>query len=100
MQKHPYIYIMTNRAKGTLYVGVTSNLPRRTQQHRTKHKKGFTAKYELTKLVYYERHKSMHEAIKREKAIKKWHRAWKVELIESVNPEWIDLLGKVQSHHE
>ena len=83
---------MTNRVRGTLYVGVTSDLTQRVWLHRTQFNKGFTARYGLTHLVYYERHKSMHEAIKREKAIKKWRRAWKLALIESVNPQWVDLL--------
>ena len=91
MQNQPHIYILTNRPSGTLYIGVTSNLPQRVHQHRTNQHKGFTAKYSLTRLVYYERHKNMHEAIKREKVIKKWYRAWKIELIESVNPQWVDL---------
>jgi putative endonuclease len=91
MAKHPCIYITTNRKRGTLYVGVTSDLLQRVQQHRDLHKKGFTAKYGLTRLVYFELHKSMNKAIKREKAIKKWRRSWKIELIERVNPEWVDL---------
>jgi putative endonuclease len=93
MPKQPHIYIMTNRAKGTIYTGVTSDLPQRIQQHQAPDNKSFTGKYGLTQLVYYEPHKNMIEAIKREKAIKKWRRAWKVKLIESINPDWNDLSG-------
>ena len=88
-----FIYILTSKPYGTLYIGVTSDLHQRVHQHRTTQHKGFAAKYSITRLVYYERHKNMHEAIKREKAIKKWHRAWKLELIESVILEWIDLFA-------
>jgi len=96
MRKQPCIYIMTNRFRGTLYVGVTSNLSERVWEHRNQVVKGFTDKYVLTRLVYYELYEDMKEAICREKAIKKWYRAWKIELIESVNPEWDDLyLGVV-----
>ena len=91
MQKQPCVYIMTNKFRGTLYVGVTSDLHQRVWQHRNHVVKGFTNNYELTCLVYYEPHENMNKAIRREKAIKKWYRAWKVELIESVNPDWVDL---------
>ena len=94
MPSCPHIYILTNRPRGTLYTGVTSNLPQRIHQHREQ-KKGFTSRYGLTFLVYYELHVSMHEAIRREKAIKKWNRAWKLELIESINPGWVDLSPRV-----
>ena len=86
---------MTNRARGTLYVGVTSDLAHRVWQHKFQCNKGFTFKYGLTLLVYFEQHRSMHEAIKREKAMKKWGRAWKVEMVESANPEWVDLSGDI-----
>ena len=99
MQNQPYIYILTNRPQGTLYIGVTSNLHQRIRQHRNKEKNGFTARYGLTRLVYYEHHKNMHFAIKREKAIKKWNRAWKLELVESVNPGWVDLFGENINNH-
>ena len=91
MRKQPCVYIMTNRFRGTLYVGVTSNLPGRVWQHRNHVVKGFTNKYELTRLVYFEPCETMGNAIGREKAIKKWYRDWKIKLIESTNPEWVDL---------
>jgi putative endonuclease len=91
MEKQPCVYIMTNRDRGTLYVGVTSNLVRRAWQHRNHLSEGFTKKYKLVRLVYYEMHSSMYEAIQREKAIKKWRRSWKIRLIEKVNPSWADL---------
>jgi putative endonuclease len=87
----PCVYILTNQCHGTLYVGVTSDLAQRLIQHRTQRFKGFTSKYGLTQLAYYEFHKNMHDAIKREKRIKKWNREWKIELIESVNPAWANL---------
>jgi putative endonuclease len=86
---------MTTRARGSLYIGVTSSLEQRALQHRTFQRKGFTSKYGLTHLVYYELHISMREAIRREKAIKKWRRNWKIELIEGVNPGWVDLFFEV-----
>ncbi|MFC1776409.1 GIY-YIG nuclease family protein [Pseudomonadota bacterium] len=91
MEKQPCVYIMTNRFHGTVYVGVTSNLLQRVWQHRNHTTQGFTKKYNLTRLAYYELHGDMYEAICREKAIKKWSRAWKIELIEGKNPTWKDL---------
>jgi putative endonuclease len=82
---------MSNRFNGTLYTGVTSALVIRVHQHRTGAIPGFTRTYGLHRLVYFERHATMREAIRREKQIKKWNRAWKVELIQSVNPDWRDL---------
>jgi putative endonuclease len=95
MQKLPCVYIMTNRPNGRLYVGVTSNLVNRVIQHRRELIKGFTYKYQLKTLVYYEVHEDMYEAIAKEKCIKKWRRAWKVELIEGVNPSWDDLYFEI-----
>ena len=86
---------MTNKPRGTLYVGVTSNLVRRVWQHRKHLAKGFTKKYGLTHLVYYEQHGDMYEAIKREKTIKNWRRTWKIKLIEDANPNWVDLFPKI-----
>ena len=86
-----YVYILTNRPSGTLYVGVTSNLVARVWQHKTKVFPGFTAKYGLDRLVYYEEHQLIAAAIQREKAIKHWPRARKVRLILDRNPEWRDL---------
>ena len=85
-----YIYIMTNRSR-TLYIGVTNDLRRRVQEHKEKLIPGFTQKYNVTQLVYYEETPDVKAAIAREKQIKGWLRAKKVALIESVNPEWRDL---------
>ncbi|MBN1302643.1 MAG: GIY-YIG nuclease family protein [Melioribacteraceae bacterium] len=92
--KQYYIYIMTNKSK-TLYIGMTNNLIRRVYEHKNKSADGFTKKYNLTKLVYYEQTMNVHSAIRREKQLKNWHRQWKINLIESVNPEWNDLSGEL-----
>ncbi|EHO40187.1 Excinuclease ABC C subunit domain protein [Caldithrix abyssi DSM 13497] len=89
--KNYYVYIMTNKPHGVLYTGFTNNLIRRTYQHKHKLIDGFTKKYNVDKLVYYEIHHDPMSAIIREKRIKKWKRAWKIELIEGMNPEWKDL---------
>ena len=89
------VYIITNRRNGVLYVGVTSDLPGRTWQHRTDAVGGFSQRYRLKRLVWYEVHESMYEAITREKRIKRWRRAWKIELIESINPDWEDLATRL-----
>jgi putative endonuclease len=86
-----WFYFMTNRRNGILYAGVTSNLPRRAYEHRAGLLSGFTKRYGLKMLVYYERHDDIRLAIQREKTIKHWPRAWKVCLIHSENPEWNDL---------
>jgi len=86
---------MTNQPRGTLYIGVTSNLIKRAWEHRTHAAKGFTAKYRLTDLVFYELHEDMYEAIKREKNLKNWKRKWKIELIENTNPNWVDLFPTI-----
>ncbi|MGX6646686.1 GIY-YIG nuclease family protein [Maricaulaceae bacterium MS644] len=87
----PCVYIMASRRNGTLYVGVTSNLPRRVFEHREGVGSAFVRKYSVTQLVWYENHDEMSLAIAREKAIKKWNRAWKLQLIEAANPHWRDL---------
>jgi putative endonuclease len=87
----PAVYILANRKNGTLYVGVTSNLAARVFQHRNKEVAGFTKKYGVDRLVWAELHDTMETAIAREKQIKKWNRAWKIQLIEQENPEWDDL---------
>ena len=89
------VYILTNRPRGTLYIGVTSNLPQRVAQHREKLVADFTGKYGLERLVWYELHENAESAIVREKQIKKWDRLWKIELIEKSNPEWRDLYGEI-----
>jgi putative endonuclease len=86
-----YVYFMTNRRNGILYVGVTTDLPKRTYQHREGLIPGFTKRYELKILVYYEVFDDVRDAIQREKAIKHWSRAWKVRLIHQSNPNWDDL---------
>jgi putative endonuclease len=91
MQKQYYVYILASKRNGTLYTGMTSNLHKRIWQHKNKFIPGFTEKYKVTNLVYYEIHEDPVGAITREKQIKKWNRAWKMKLIETENPEWCDL---------
>ncbi|MDA9095367.1 GIY-YIG nuclease family protein [Porticoccaceae bacterium] len=91
MEKLPCVYILTNKPLGTLYIGVTSNLPQRIWQHKNKVTKGFTEKYSLNKLVWYEVHEEMMSAIEREKTLKAWKREWKIRIIEEMNPLWRDL---------
>jgi putative endonuclease len=91
MMRAGWVYIMTNRANGTLYTGVTSNLPRRIYEHREGLIDGFTEQYSLKRLVFAEPHEDIRVAIAREKALKSWPRAWKVRLILDVNPSWADL---------
>ena len=86
-----WVYILASRRNGTLYTGVTANLPARMVQHRQGNGKGFTARYGVSHLVHAEYFERIDEAIAREKAIKKWRRAWKLALIERGNPEWNDL---------
>lgn len=87
----PTVYLLTSKRNGTLYAGVTSDLPARIDQHRRGLIPGFTRDYGVRTLVWFEAHETMEEAILREKRIKKWNRAWKLKLIESGNPEWQDL---------
>jgi len=89
------VYVLASRRNGTLYVGVTSNLVQRAWQHREGFVSSFTKEHDVKKLVWYEQHETAESAIKREKQIKKWNRAWKVELIETVNPYWNDLYPQV-----
>ena len=93
-EKTPCVYIMASRRNGTLYTGVTSELPVRVSSHKQDLFEGLTKKYQVHMLVYYEMHVSMDDAIAREKRIKEWKRAWKIRLIESMNPEWIDLFDE------
>jgi len=87
-----YIYILSNKRNGTLYIGVTNSLFTRTFQHKLKEDlSSFTAKYNISKLVYYESYQFVQDAIQREKELKKWNRQWKIELIEKENPAWRDL---------
>jgi putative endonuclease len=94
-KKQPAVYIIASRKNGTLYIGVTSNLPQRIQEHKEGRVKGFSKKYGVHILVWYEYHDDMESAITREKNIKKWKRAWKIELIEKTNLEWNDLIEEV-----
>ena len=90
MDKLGYVYILASKRNGTLYIGVTSDLVKRVWQHREGETRGFTNRYGVKTLVYYEVHEAMELAIAREKAMKKWRRAWKIELIATSNPAWRD----------
>ena len=87
----PVVYILASKPYGTLYIGVTSNLAGRIESHMNDSVDGFTKRYGVHTLVYFEAHEHMYEAIQREKRLKKWNRAWKMRLIEAMNPEWKDL---------
>jgi putative endonuclease len=91
MERQPAVYIMASKPNGTLYVGVTSDLVKRVWEHKNDSMDGFTKRYSVHHLVYYELHDDMLSAISREKQLKKWNRAWKLELIETQNPDWNDL---------
>ncbi|MCK9225575.1 MAG: GIY-YIG nuclease family protein [Candidatus Muirbacterium halophilum] len=90
-EKNYYIYILTNQSNNIFYVGVTSDLIKRVYEHKNKLVKGFTEKYNVYKLVYFELHSDINEAILKEKRLKKWKRKYKIKLIEKLNPKWIDL---------
>jgi putative endonuclease len=89
--KEYFVYILASKRNGTLYIGVTNNLLKRVDEHKNNLVPGFTSKYGIHNLVYYERYSDTYDAIAREKRMKKWKRAWKLELIEKSNPEWRDL---------
>jgi putative endonuclease len=89
--RQPAVYILASRPSGTLYVGVTSDLVKRVWEHRNDAVDGFTKRYRVHRLVYFEQFRSMVEAIEREKELKMWRRAWKIALIEKLNPSWRDL---------
>ena len=91
MSKTYYVYILTNKTRSTLYTGMMGNLEQRVDQHKNKDIEGFSKRYNLGRLVYYEEHDSPLDAIRREKQIKEWKRIWKDELVESINPTWRDL---------
>ena len=91
MEELFYIYILTNKNHTVLYIGVTSDLKRRLKQHKQKSNKGFTGKYNVEKLLYFESSPYVENAIKREKQLKKWNRTWKENLINEMNPDWNDL---------
>ena len=91
MDKKGYVYILFSEKNGTLYIGVTSNLVKRIYEHKNKFVEGFTQKYNVDKLVYYELTENVESAISREKQLKRWHRDWKINLIKEMNPEFKDL---------
>jgi putative endonuclease len=92
-----FVYILASKRNGTLYTGVTSNLLRRGYEHKLDIIDGFTKRYGVHLLVYFETHTDVEAAIRREKRLKKWNRAWKIRLIEESNPNWADLYGKISS---
>jgi putative endonuclease len=95
MEKEFYVYILASKRNGTLYTGVTSSLIKRIGQHKNELIEGFSQKYNVKNLVYYEVHSRVESAITREKRIKKWQKAWKLRLIEAKNPDWKDLYEEI-----
>ncbi len=93
--KNPAVYILASKKNGTLYIGVTSDIVKRTWQHKNHVVSGFTEQHQVNRLVYFEQLDDMENAIKREKVLKKWHRAWKIRLIEKTNPDWLDLYDEI-----
>jgi len=95
VNKQPAVYILASKRNGTLYIGVTSDLAKRIWEHRNNMVEGFTKRYRVHHLVWYELHESMESAIQREKRLKEWKRVWKLELIEKTNPDWQDLYHRI-----
>jgi len=95
MDKECYVYIIASKRNGTLYIGITSNLIKRVWEHKNKVAEGFTEKYDIDKLVYYEQYQNTEHAIRREKRLKKYNRQWKLDLIEKFNPNWKDLFDDI-----
>ncbi len=95
MQKYYYVYILCSDKNGTLYIGVTSNLPQRIYEHKHHLTPGFTSRYGVCKLVYFERFEDVYQAIRHEKRLKNWKRNWKKDLIEKYNPTWRDLYDEL-----
>jgi putative endonuclease len=93
--RHYYVYILASKIGGTLYIGVTNDLIRRVAEHKSKLIESFTEKYDVARLVYFEQFDDPENAIKQEKRLKKWNRAWKVRLIEQHNPNWDDLYHEI-----
>lgn len=98
--KNYFVYILASKRNGTLYTGVSNNILRRVIEHKRKLVKGFTEKYNVDKLVWYEQTSDIRIAIQREKQIKKWLRKWKLELIEETNPDWKDLFYEIGGNDE
>jgi putative endonuclease len=90
-----YVYILSSKIGGTLYIGVTNDLVRRVFEHKSKFVRGFTKQYDVVRLVYYEQYDNIEFAIQREKRLKKWNRQWKIRLIEERNPNWDDLYAEI-----
>ena len=99
MDKNYYVYILASKRNGTLYIGITSDLIKRTWQHKEKLVDGFTKKYNVNRLVYFEQFTDPENAIKREKRLKKYERQWKIKLIEKDNPQWKDLYNTLVSRY-
>ena len=97
MSKKAYVYILASKRNGTLYIGMTSSLVKRVYEHKCDLVDGFTKKYKVHHLVYFEEHEDIQQAITREKQIKKWKRKWKLALIEKANPNWRDLYDEIVS---
>jgi len=95
VNKQPAVYILASKRNGTLYIGVTSNLVKRIWEHKNNVVEGFTKRYTVHRLVWYELHESMESALTREKRLKNWKRKWKLELIETRNPKWLDLYNMI-----
>lgn len=93
--KTPAVYMLASKRNGTLYIGVTSDIVKRTWQHKNHIISGFTEQHQVNRLVYFEQLDDMESAIMREKVLKKWHRAWKIRLIEKTNPDWLDLYDEI-----
>jgi putative endonuclease len=94
--RQPAVYILASKPRGTLYIGVTSNLVKRIWEHKNNQVEGFSERYKTHDLVWYEIHQDMQSAIEREKRLKRWKRIWKIELIERFNPTWEDLYPKIR----
>jgi len=95
MNRQPAVYILASKRNGTLYIGLTSNLIKRIWEHKNNLVEGFTKRYSIHKLVWYELHESMESAIEQEMRLKEWKRQWKLELIERTNPNWQDLYDAI-----
>ena len=95
MERNPTVYILASQKNGTLYIGVTSDLIKRVWEHKNNLVEGFTEKYSIHNLVYFEQYGDMETAILREKQLKKWNRQWKVSLSEKQNPQWLDLWSSI-----